>query len=57
MCMTLQKSKDSGHFGNSSKFNWERHISTIAKLVVHYLTSSKVKCFSEKTYAIGRMAK
>ena len=34
---------------NSFKFNWERHMSVVAKLMVYYLTSSKVKCFSEET--------
>lgn len=33
---------------SSFKFNWERHMSAVAKLTVHYLTSSKVKYVSEK---------
>lgn len=35
---------------NSFKFNWERHMSAVAKVMVHYLTSPKVKYISEEPY-------
>lgn len=33
---------------SSFKFNWERHMSAVGKLTLHYLTSSKVKYVSEE---------